>query len=525
MRPVIWAGLWLVAACGGARSAPGASPAQASGPVTEAADPVGGAEGEAPAEGWYNAACYAARDGDVDRSLQLLVRSIEAGEAPLSWMARDPDLTPTRALPGYRSARDAALERYLEAHPPEGGAQWMAAAAIRTLQGRSAQAEVEAAEAAGHVHAIFQAPVSAQTDGLAALATRQAAYTAERRGTIVVENPDAFEIVNLVLSQTTYGQQAPSAMLRDGPYWEAVQAWFGPHRDHPLIRELDAEPVDMRFYYGFRNHGAAWRWTGEELVPGGVYPVQGAGGMLGGAEVLTPRIASVAQFARDTDVAGFFATHGHHREQMLERYRERVPLQDMWDWLEAAFPASTDGRDALVVRTSLLIGGSHNASTATLAGADPRFVEGTMVSYSGGSGAWEPEDIAGLARTVFTEIDHHYVNPVSIRHQADIEAALGGRLDRFNQQGSDNYGSAFATFNEYVTWVLFDRYWDDYCDRTGASDSVRAAGHRDTERVMARRKFGRFAAFRAGVLPLLEEASEVEAVFPAMIRWFADDRG
>jgi hypothetical protein len=169
-------------------------------------EPTVAASDVKPAEGWYNAACYASLDGDIDGALRHIQASIRAGEAPLEWMGKDPDLTKLRADPRYVQVRNQSLDAYLLSQPPETSQDWMKAAAIHQLQGRKASKAVLEAEQMGWVHAVFQPPVDASTPALEVLRTRRAAMIEERKGTLTIEAPAAFELANIILALTEYGQ-------------------------------------------------------------------------------------------------------------------------------------------------------------------------------------------------------------------------------------------------------------------------------------------------------------------------------
>ena len=463
-----------------------------------------------PAVGWYDGACYSSLDGDIDVALAYLERSIEAGSAPLVWMGEDPDLVAVRADPRYAAMRDAAIDRWIARDPPSSALDWLAVAEARQVQEHDPTSAFVAAEAAGVVYPVLGPDWPPVTPALRELPSRRAAWIATQRGTVTVETPRAFELATIVLSQTAYGQD-PNATDRSTAYSREVDAWFGPHRDHPLIRELDALPVDMNVYYAFRNQSAAWDLRNGELVPSTVYPV---GGFWGGDDPFAARVDALEDFVAVTDAEAFLDAHAEVYSRRIEAYEAAVPIRAMWDWLEARFPAEGDGRDALVVRTSPLIGGSHNASTLAVDG----FTQGTMVVPVVAHGdALSPVEVGPLARMVFTEIDHHYVNPVSDRMRAEIESAIGDHR-RFNAQ--DGYGSAQLTFNEYATWVLFDVWWAEHCDAVGCAPDQRAAGAEDTVGVMERRGFHRYAAFRDAIAPTLANRPDVEAMFPVMLDWF-----
>jgi len=411
--------------------------------------------------------------------------------------------------------RDEALDRHLALHPPQTAERWMRAGAIRQLQGRSAQAEVDAAEALGWVWPLFGETLDADTPGLQELAERRSAWAESHRGTVAVEIPEVFELANIALSQTTYGQEQPGAMTRDSDYWQAVQERFGPHRDHPLITDLNAIPVGVGTYYSFRNVSAAYIFDDDALALSGIYSPSE---IWGGSRVFTERLELIEDFARVTDARGFLAENRPMYDGIIQHYEETIQVRAMWAWLDERFPGEQDGVDALVVRASPLIGGAHNASSTGFDG----FTEGVMVTIIGDGAPIAPERVGAHARMVFTEIDHHYVNPVSDRHAEAIDAAIPD-IGRFNGQEGRDYRSAYLTFNEYATWVLFDVWWAEHCEQVSCPEEVREAGARNTGEVMQRRSFLRYSAFRDAMVPVLQGAATVEDVYPLMIDWFVHD--
>lgn len=83
--------------------------------------------------------------------------------------------------------------------------------------------------------------------------------------------------------------------------------------------------------------------------------------------------------------------------------------------------------------------------------------------------------------------------------------------------GSQNYGSGYMTFNEYMTWALFSIYLYDNFDKT-----VFEERNAKEARFMANgRGFIKFREFNDFVLEWYKAHPEtsLEALFPAAIQW------
>ena len=209
----------------------------------------------------------------------------------------------------------------------------------------------------------------------------------------------------------------------------------------------------------------------------------------GGTDAFGQEIARVEDFANQGRFREFFASHADFYADQVQRDRDLVLIDRMWHWLETRFP---DRYDRYTIVFSPLIYGSHSTQRFTTGGlretimfiAGPDIVQNT---------ADERLRTAELERLVFTEIDHNYVNPGTDRHQQRVK-------DVFRNVGfwnaDVNYRSAVATFNEYMTWAVFNVYARD------TYDSATAAAFRESviRSMVQQRKFLKFREFEQIVM-------------------------
>lgn len=65
------------------------------------------------------------------------------------------------------------------------------------------------------------------------------------------------------------------------------------------------------------------------------------------------------------------------------------------------------------------------------------------------------EEIAAGTHMLFTELDHAFVNPLSAKYQNLIKANFSNQVW---DKGSGYETDSLATFNEYMTWGIYDLY-------------------------------------------------------------------
>lgn len=298
-----------------------------------------------------------------------------------------------------------------------------------------------------------------------------------------VAMPEVYELANIALALTDFTDKYRHTVFRRGDYYAEVMTHFAPYRTHPLIRKLNDELRGERMwqgYYGFRENAVSYVFDGDRIRLGKDYP----------SPVWRPNRFEdhrklVEDFARASGFRAFFEQHRSWYAGRVAAYRERVALASMLEWLDARFPSRYD-RNRVVF--SPLIYGSH--STQRFGSQTIMFVAGPDVANDSLPVARQN---AQLARIVFTEIDHNYVNPMSDRFRPEIDRAFRDipRWNRDTQAGM--YATPYAVFNEYMTWGVFLLYARDTYDAP-TFDAVRAEV---TTMMEGQRGFFRFGSFMA----------------------------
>jgi hypothetical protein len=324
--------------------------------------------------------------------------------------------------------------------------------------------------------------------------------------TVHVEIPEVYELANVILALTDYQQLAPHTVLRSA-YLDEVIAHFGPHRSHPVVTRLNSRLTsggawNYDAYFGFRENSYAYAFDGSRLIR------HSAQRPWGGTDVFASELAQVEDFAVRSGFRDFFAAHRDLYADQMELYPRIVRTDRMWFWLEGAFPARYD-RYRIVF--SPLIYGSHSTYRPTGARETVMFIAGPNILPETTP---EPIRTAELERLVFTEIDHNYVNPVTDLYRDRVSHIISD-LSAWNRDPR-NYRSATATFNEYMTWAVFNLYARD------AYDSTTFAGYRETviRNMVGGRGFPKFREFEQAVTDLYAGAGPracVSALYPRIL--------
>jgi hypothetical protein len=344
-----------------------------------------------------------------------------------------------------------------------------------------------------------------------------AAYQAAHRGKTVVEVPEVYELVNIVIAISPYGQGDSDMVYHDSPYYAAVQTHFARYVDHPLIKRVDTMLRTNRMdYFAFKMNGYAFVFDAEgRIVRSPVYDRTGFAGSLDNA--VLPFLADLQDFAKISGFREFYREHRDLYRQQIRFFEEEAQVARIGSWLGEQFP-SVKPYDGVKIVFSPLV--AFNQSLTTIEADDYRelqphvnypYIANRRLSPKGAS--------AERSATLFTEMNHGFINPVAKENRERITKALGNRgIWADDTKAPANYRGAEALFNEYMNWALVSLY---YRDLMTAEDFAVAHGTM-VDNMRKGRGFLRFDSFDAELLRLYvarNPGQTVEDLFPAMLDW------
>jgi hypothetical protein len=335
-------------------------------------------------------------------------------------------------------------------------------------------------------------------------------YIRANQGQISYQVPEVYELVHIAAALTPTGQRN-CFIETSTAYYKSVMAQFGTHRNHPLVAHLEQVLAQDRNNYTALSDAAGYVFDGDQISHGGVYRTY---------RLNTPARfgnyrAMAEDFARVSGFRAFFRQQQAYYQEAIRRYQTVVSLKPMQQWLEAQFPVRYNSYQVVF---SPLMGCYHYTSN----GQDNGFSEARMfVPLLGDVATPLPIGAAtNWQRTVFTEIDHNYVNLITARYQNQLNRAMPNwRVWNTNTQ---DYGSAFLTFNEYMTWGAFTLYCYDTLPATTFAEVQTDRNWVDP--FMVSRRFSRFPAFNAELLRLYKTRKPGQTVadlYPAILDWMA----
>ncbi|WP_234733181.1 DUF4932 domain-containing protein [Tellurirhabdus bombi] len=350
--------------------------------------------------------------------------------------------------------------------------------------------------------------VTVQVHYINLVPTFSEAYKAAHRKKALVAIPPVQELMHLSIALTPTGQKDRDMIHKSGPYYQKVMTRFAPYQNHAFIKKLDsmlAKSSDL--YFNLVQDANAYDIQQGRIVDGTIYKTSGA---------IAPLLPLMQDFANTSKFPAFFAENEAYYQQSIARTKQLMPMEKMWQWIEKEYPNRYDCYKTVY---SPLTGNNH--STRYYLTDDYQecimFVCGSEVMDK--NKADELTQQASLSGVVFTEIDHNYVNPMSDKHQKDINRVFGDRAKWAAKGGpADHYNGAYDVFNEYMTHALYCLYV-----RENYPKNVSETINKDRENLMVdHRKFIRFREFNQKLQELYSQRKQGQTaadLYPAMLQW------
>ncbi|MEM6523673.1 MAG: DUF4932 domain-containing protein [Bacteroidota bacterium] len=324
-----------------------------------------------------------------------------------------------------------------------------------------------------------------------------------------VQIPPAFELANIMVALTDFGKADDNIVRKRTLYHEAVMDHFSPYTNHPAIRQLNIlfsnnKGQNYRNYHHWRTGAYGALFEDDKLQ----FPLRISDNLFKKHRKLVEDFAQTSAFLK------FYQKQKPLYQKYMDKYREVMPIKDMWQWMESQFPARYDSYKIVM---SPLIYGYHNTfkmkgSKETVMVVDVPWTIMTDKEIS-------VTNQASLVRVVLTEIDHNYVNPVSNASKKEIREALEP-LECWNQN-NPTYNSPISTFNEYMTWAVFSLYLREKYD----NEVFEKVNESQARFMVERRGFVRFTDFNDYLLELYAKKQphqKITDLYPQVIKWFSE---
>jgi hypothetical protein len=341
----------------------------------------------------------------------------------------------------------------------------------------------------------------------------------KNNNSVQIQVPEAFELANIIWTLSPSGLRATN-LNKEGEYYQRVLTYFKPYLNHPIIQNLDFPADDYAKYYDFRENSICFSFKNGKLVYEGTYYYVTGDDAKTFNSLFKKLLPLVQDFADKSKFESFYEANKKFYSSEIIREEQRMPIKDMWSWLEKKFPNRKYNSYKVVF--SPLIESTHSTQQFWTFRNSHWF--GETVMFVSGPSIFDREDLSEkqkkglLSGIVFTEIDHNYINPVSEKYSKQIDTIFS-RREIWTSSGGDTkfYDNPMSVFNEYMTHAVFCLYVIENFDEPTAKFLIN-----QREDLMVKvRHYIKFREFNQALINLYKESknADVPSLLPLILQW------
>lgn len=340
---------------------------------------------------------------------------------------------------------------------------------------------------------------------------------------IVVEVPEVYELMQIASSLTETFKNDANLIKSNTGYYQDFRNHFQEFENHDLVLKLNKAFEENP--YGNNQHAVRMLSLDldidnqNSLIDKGFININPATKYFLSLSVFFPSLNAdlIEDFAKKSNFKDFYREHEAYYNKLIDNYYELSDFKGMQTWLEKKF---TSKYQSYRIIFSPLTYGFH--STMNFRNAERSMNQNFMFVSAPreniDSLSSEEFEIASsrYSRVVFTEIDHNYVNPVTDQFLEELDTAMSDYKD-WNAQENSLYPSKYKTFNEYMTWGVFNLYALDIY----SEENMDAIIKYQTDFITDKRKFIRFREFNEELIRLYKSKGKpgIEELYEPIFEW------
>ncbi len=279
--------------------------------------------------------------------------------------------------------------------------------------------------------------------------------------------PEAYELSNIILALTDYGRADEWEVQKHTAYYSDVIKYFEPVKEHPLLDKVNYSRALWEDYLSFRTDASAYKFddNGRLIRTNSFYANKGH----------TPfddNLDLINDFVQKSNYREFYKSQSSRYNAIVGNYSGYYMLDTIKMFLEkeSGISESPTGKGKYQIILSPLVGRMNcHRDIDSLTKADFPSLSTALIENNLSDINDEAQRAVEI-HTLFTEMDHGYINPITDLFRKDVAR-------QFNTEYWDRESGyqGLNCFNEYMTWALYDIFVKKYF--SAIADSISTQWH------------------------------------------------
>lgn len=263
---------------------------------------------------------------------------------------------------------------------------------------------------------------------------------------IKIEMKESYELSNIILALTQYGRTDRWDVQKVTPYYDDVLKYFEPVKNHPLLDSVNYSRAEWKKFLGFRTDMYAFSFDQNGKLKRD-YPFNSFGPI-----EVDKNIDLINDFVLKSNYRQFYKNHKDFYDKIISNYKEYYFVNKSIQFLDkVAEKSNNESLKNYVIAISPLVGGQncHRDVDRTTTVDFPNISKDLIL------GNLENDYCTRIVEnhTLFTEMDHGYINPISDKYEKLITSNFN--LTKWDKESGY---PGINSFNEYMTWAVYDLF-------------------------------------------------------------------
>lgn len=350
-----------------------------------------------------------------------------------------------------------------------------------------------------------------QTNCLIALVTFIISVNIATAQKIEVEVPETYELSNIILALTKYGQTDPYEVQQPDPYYNELKAFFEPVKNHPLLDSVNYSREKWDLYLSFRTDAYAFVFDENGLLKRNL-PFYANFRNNKPLKPFDDQLSLINDFIKESNFREFYKKHHSLYQKIIDNYLAYHFVEASQNFLNDFAPNSqidNQGSTYKIVLSPLVGRMNCHRNISKGIAADFPSISGKFIS---GTGFNNQAERLTDNHMLFTELDHGYVNPISDIFKNEINNNF-----KYEYWDKKSGYKGIDCFNEYMTWAVYDLFVKKMAPES--ADSICANWHYQN----ASRGFIASDLFTEKLIDLYSKTKNCKLIdlYPEMLKWTA----
>jgi hypothetical protein len=319
---------------------------------------------------------------------------------------------------------------------------------------------------------------------------------------IKIELSESYELGNIILALTNYGKTDPWDVQKIPPYYNEIMTYFEPVKNHPLLDSVNYSRKDWKKFIGFRSDMFAFSFDSNGKLKRD-YPFN----LFDTIKDADKYLNLINDFAAKSNYREFYNNHKDFYSKLISNYREYYFIDKSYAFLDKIAKKPNGNNKTYVIAISPLVGGQNCHTDIDSIKTTVDFPNIGKDLILGKFDNIEQRIIDN--HTIFTEIDHGYINPISEKYSKPIEENFD--LKKWDKNSGYN---GIASFNEYMTWAIYDLFIQENFPKE-KTDSISNIYWKQN----ATRGFIAQNLFSKKISKFYRKSKNIESLYDPMLKW------